>query len=129
MENCIFCKIVNGEIPCNKVYEDNYTLAFIDIDPIQPGQILVISKKHVETFEQLEKEDYHALMDTVKKAALKIKSEFKPLRVGVIIEGFEVDHAHVKVFPINSGDELRNLPSNPEIDHNALQQMAERLKI
>ncbi len=62
MANSIFTKIVNGEIPCHKVYEDDKILAFLDIHPIQPGHTLVISKKQVEFVWDLDESDYAALM-------------------------------------------------------------------
>jgi len=130
MMSTIFSKIISGEIPVYRIYEDEKTVAFMDIHPIKPGHVLVIPKVEVAAFEQLEEDDYQALMATVKLVAQKIKSVLKPLRVGVIIEGFEVEHAHVKVLPINSEKELRRLPETGEsADPEQLQQMAERLKI
>lgn len=124
----IFTKIVNGEIPAHKVYEDDFTLAFLDIRPIQTGQVLVITKQEFESFEELPEDIYLALMKTVQKVAKKIKAELKPLKVGVIIEGFEVPHVHVKLLPINSEEELRNTtPSSPSDDE--LAAMADKLKI
>ena len=57
MENCLFCKIINGEIPCDKVYEDEEILAFKDINPAAPVHILVIPKKHITSLAHMEKED------------------------------------------------------------------------
>ena len=57
MEDCLFCKIIKGEIPCNKVYEDSEILAFYDINPAAPIHILVIPKKHIKSLAQLEKDD------------------------------------------------------------------------
>ena len=126
----IFRKIVDGEIPSHKIYEDDNVLAFMDIHPIQPGHVLVIPKKEVETFEQLDDELYMQVMTVVKRVASKIKQELKPKRVGVIIEGFDVPHAHIKVLPINSEAELRHLPNmDEEPDHDALAKMAERLRL
>lgn len=125
----IFTKIIKGEIPSFKIYEDERTLAFLDIRPIQPGATLVVTKNQVETFEQLPDEDYQALMRTVKLVAMQIKEVLQPKRVGVIIEGFEVAHVHVKVLPINSETELRRLPASDEEPNFAeLEQMANKLK-
>jgi histidine triad (HIT) family protein len=126
----LFSRIISGEIPAHIVYEDELTLAFMDIHPIQKGHVLVVSKKEVESFEQLEHDDYHAVMETVQKVAKQIKKVLKPVRVGVIIEGFEVPHAHVKVFPINNETELRQFPNmESEPNHQELAEMAERIKI
>ena len=130
MEDSIFTKIINGEIPCHKVYEDDQTLAFIDINPIQPGMVLVVSKKQVDHIWDLPSEDYRAVMDTVGKVGQRLREVFADKqRVAVIVEGFEVPHAHVKVFPVNSEHEVRSLPKGDEPDHEALAEMAKKLAI
>jgi len=130
MSDSIFTKIINGDIPSFKVYEDDKTYAFMDIHPIQPGHVLVVTKNPIVTFEELPDEDYQALMATVKRIAVRIKEVFQPLRVGVIIEGFEVDHVHVKVFPINNEKELRRIPdSSKEPDMKKIESLAAKLKI
>lgn len=129
-EESIFTKIIKGEIPSHKIYEDELTYAFMDINPIQPGHVLVITKKQVETFEQLENEDYMALMTTVKKVAEKIREVYNPPRVGMLIEGFEVPHVHVKLVPIHNEVELRRIPDqHHEPDHEALAKEAAKLQI
>lgn len=132
MEKSLFTRIIEGEIPCHKVYEDDKTLAFMDIHPIQPGQVLVVPKMQTGHFFKLPDEDFTALMSTVKKVAKKLKDVFseKP-RIGVIIEGFDLpDHVHIKVFPAASGDELRHNPDmSAEPDHAALASMAEKLAL
>lgn len=130
MSDSVFTKIIKGEIPCHKVYEDEKTLAFMDINPIQPGMVLVVPKLQIGHFFELPDADYQALMLAVKKVARKLKEAFsdKP-RICVIIEGFELpDHVHVKVFPAANGDELRHVP-NPksEPDHAALSALAQKL--
>jgi histidine triad (HIT) family protein len=129
MEDSIFTKIIKGEIPCHKVYEDDKTLAFVDIYPIQPGMVLVVPKVQVDHLWDLAEEDYQALMATVKKVAGRLRAVFPDkARVGMIVEGFEVSHAHVKIFPINSGDELRALPDTArEPDHAAFAELAKKL--
>lgn len=115
MEDSIFTKIIRGDIPAYVVHQDERTFVCMDIFPIQTGAVVVVPKKQVDHFFDLEDDDYTALMLTVKQVAKRMKQVFKDAsRIGVIIEGFEVAHAHVKVFPINSGDDLRRLP---ETDH------------
>lgn len=103
----IFTKIINGDIPSIKVHEDEKTLAIMDINPIQQGQILVIPKSEVGFVWDLKPVDYQALMDTVRQAGISIRKVFpNKTHVGVMIEGLEVvDHAHVKVFPFSTADE------------------------
>lgn len=131
MEESIFTKIIRGEIPCHKVYEDATTFAFMDIHPIQPGHVLVVSKTQVANFYELADDDYQALMTTVKKVAKKLQSVFPDKkRIAVIIEGLDVDHVHVKLFPVDTGDELRHLPDETvDPDHAALAELAKKLSI
>lgn len=130
MQDSIFTKIIKGEIPCHKIYEDEKTLAILDIYPIQPGQVVVVPKKQVGFVWDLEDEDYTALMHTVKRVGMKLREVFSEKeRVGVMIEGLEVtDHAHVKVFPFSKG-EYRDLPTTNEPDHEELAKLAEKLRL
>ncbi len=128
-EDSIFTKIIRGEIPCHKVYEDALTLAFLDIHPIQPGHTLVISKKQVEFAWDLEDEDYLAVMATAKKVAHRLKQVFPDqTHVGMIIEGLDVPHVHLKVFPFSTDDEFHFKPDlTAEPDHAALAELASKL--
>lgn len=131
MSDSIFTKIINGEISSHKVYEDEHTLAFMDIHPIQPGQVLVISKRQVENFYELPDDEYQALMAMVKRVAQTQQQHFPAKRrIAVIIEGLDVPHVHVKVFPIDSGSELRTVPDmSVEPDHTALAALAQKLQM
>jgi histidine triad (HIT) family protein len=126
-EPSIFTKIINGEIPCHKVYEDDKTLAFLTINPSHTGHTLVISKAQVDHIWDLEQQDYQAVMATTQKVAQRIREVFQPKRVGVHIAGTEVPHAHVHVFPFNSEAEFWNKPSNADPDHAALAEIAKKL--
>ena len=130
MEESIFTKIIKGKIPAHKIYEDDKTLAFLDIHPVQPGMSLVVTKRQVEDFTQLTDEEFASLMTTVKKVALRLKQAFPDKkRVGIQIEGLDVPHVHVKLLPINTGEEFRTKPDmNAEPDHKTLAEMAEKLK-
>ncbi len=130
MEECIFCKIINVYIPCHKVYEDEKALAFLDIHPIQAGHTLVISKAHEPHFEKLDDEDYLAVMKAVKQIASKLKFVFASQRACVRVEGFDVPHAHVHVYPANSPDEFYGPKDrmDSEPDHGKLAETAERLR-
>lgn len=126
----IFTQIIKGTLPCHKIYEDDTTMAFLDIYPIQPGQVLVVPKKQVGFVWQLEPQEYQALMMTVQKVGQRLQQVFAgKSRVGVIIEGLDVtDHAHVKVFPFDTDDEFRHVPDRSlEPDQAALQAMAKKL--
>lgn len=129
MTDSIFTKMIQGEIPCHKVYEDEKTLAFLDIHPIQPGHTLVVSKAQVDHIWDLPQEDYLAMWNTVEKVAQRLRQVFpEKSRIAVIVEGLDVAHTHVKVFPINSDAEFRHSPDMQATpDHTALAQLAARL--
>ncbi|HUD10591.1 MAG TPA: HIT family protein [Candidatus Saccharimonadales bacterium] len=129
MTDSIFTKIIKGEIPSHKIYEDNKTFAFLDIHPIQPGHVLVVPKRQVEFVWDLSDEEYGALMATAKLVAQRIRSIFPDKsRVALLIEGLDVAHAHLKLFPFNTDTEFRNLPDmSAEPDHNELAKVAKQL--
>ena len=128
MNDSIFTKIIKGEIPCHKIYEDDKTFAFLDIHPKQPGHTLVISKKQVEFLWDLDEEDYLAVMRTVKKVAGRIQDVLAPPYVGEVVEGVGVPHAHVHVYPFSTVQEARFIPDqNADPDHDALAAMATKL--
>ncbi len=131
MEDSVFTKIIKGELPCHKVYEDARTFVFMSIQPIQPGQVVVVPKKQVENIWDLDPADYQALMATGQKVALKSREVFpdKP-KGGLIIEGLEVAHAHLKIFPFSLADEVRHEPDpSAQPDHPILAALAEKLRL
>lgn len=104
MDNCIFCKIINGEIPSNKVYEDDKVLAFHDINPVTPIHVLVIPKKHIESIIKLENsEDYEYVVSihkAINEVAKKLNIDEEGFRVVVNCGengGQEVKHLHYHV--------------------------------
>lgn len=128
MEASIFTKIINGDIPCHKIYEDDKTLAFLDIHPTRPGYVLVVPKQQVDHLWDLTSDDYQAVMLTVKKVANRIREVLQPVRVGIHVIGLDVPHAHVHVFPFSSADEYVMLPDASSVpDHAALAEVAKRL--
>jgi len=129
MSDSIFTKIIKGEIPSHKIYEDDKTFAFLDIHPIQPGHILVVPKRQVEYVWDLDEEDYRALMATAKLVAKRLREVFpEKSRVALLIEGLDVAHAHLKIFPFNTDSEFHNLPDmTTEPDRKELTNIAKRL--
>lgn len=125
----IFTKIIKGEIPSHKVYEDDKTFVFMDIHPIQPGHVLVVSKTPAETFLDLDKDDAAAFWSTVRKTGARLQEVFpEKRRIGLMIEGLDIAHVHAKLFPIDSGAEYRSEPNTSvEPDHEALAAMAKKL--
>ncbi|HEY1085901.1 MAG TPA: HIT family protein [Candidatus Saccharimonadales bacterium] len=130
MEDSIFTKIIHGEVPSHKIYEDEYTFAFLDIHPVQPGHVLVIPKKQVEFIWDLEKEDYTALMETVKKMGEHIRQAMAVPYVGIKVLGTDVPHAHVHLIPFSEPGQFHaHVDLAGEPDHESLAAMAEKLRI
>ncbi len=107
MEDSIFTKIIKGEIPCYKVYEDDTVFAMLDIDPLSDGHVLVFPKKQVDLLWDLDQDIYNHLMDVAKIIAEKIQNKLNPLRVGMVVEGFGVPHAHIHLVPLYDKDVLQ----------------------
>jgi histidine triad (HIT) family protein len=97
----IFTKIVNGEIPCHKILEDDRFLAFLDVMPLVEGHTLVIPKQEVDYIFDLEPELLGDLMKFAQKVAPAIKKAIPCKRIGVTVIGLEVPHAHVHLVPMN----------------------------
>lgn len=130
MQDSIFTKIIKGEIPSHKVYEDDRTLAFMDIHPAAEGHVVVVSKAQVEFVWDLTPDDYQALMDTVQKVALRLREVVGTPYVGQLVVGYDVPHAHAQLIPFTHPDEMKRVfgsePTEP--DHAALAELADRLR-
>lgn len=104
MSDCIFCKIVAGEIPAEKIYEDEFSVAFLDIHPKAPGHTLLIPKTHVQWFQDLPDEISDPLFRTAKKIARDIKEKFDAGYVRLGIVGTDVPHVHLHLVPQKLSD-------------------------
>jgi len=128
MDESIFTKIIKGEIPCHKVYEDADVLAFLDIHPVQPGHTLVIPKQQIEFVWEVDDELYAKVMLVSKMVATRLKQVLNTKYIGSQIVGVDVPHAHVHLIPFSTTAEFRNIPDmNAEPDHIALAKIAEEL--
>ncbi len=103
----IFTKIINGEIPCYKIAEDENYLAFLDVNPNAKGHTLCIPKQVVDKIFDMEETHYLGLMAFSRKIALAIEKAIPCKRVGMSVIGLEVPHAHVHLIPLNEMDEIR----------------------
>lgn len=130
MQDSIFTKIIKGEIPSHKIYEDELTYAFLDIHPITPGHTLVIPKKQVEFVWDLDEIDYQALQASVQKIARHMRETLNIPYVGEQIIGIDVPHAHIHLIPFRDISEYRHVPDmNSEPDHEALALIAAKLAL
>src|SRR4030042_6810715 len=127
-KNCIFCKIVIGEIPCYKIYEDEFSISFLDAFPSMKGQALVIPKKHLAPWLfNLEDETYCKLMLASKKVVKAVDKAMKPLKTGLMVEGLEMEHVHIKVLPFDKIG-FGNCPKKIEISKEEMMKISERIK-
>jgi histidine triad (HIT) family protein len=110
----IFTKIVNGEIPCYKIAEDDRYLAFLDINPLAKGHTLVIPKEEVDYIFDLEDDMLSGLNLFAKKVAKAIEKTVECERIGIAVIGLEVPHTHIHLVPINAIGDLSF--SNPKLE-------------
>ena len=102
----IFTKIINGEIPCYKIAENDDFFAFLDINPNAKGHTLVVPKKEVDKLFDLDEKTYNGLMDFSRKVALAIEKAVQCKRVGMTVIGLEVPHVHVHLIPLTSMNDI-----------------------
>ena len=103
----IFTKIINGEIPCYKIAEDDNFLAFLDVNPNAKGHTLCIPKQEINRLFEMEDDLYLGLMQFSKKIAIALEKTVPCKRIGMAVVGLEVPHAHVHLIPLNEMDEMR----------------------
>ncbi len=102
----LFSRIAAGEIPSYKVAEDDRHFAFLDINPVHPGHVLVIPKKETDYIFDLDDEEYAALMLFAKRVAKALKAAIPCRKVGVTVIGLDVPHTHVHLVPMDKGDDM-----------------------
>ncbi|WP_158728992.1 MULTISPECIES: HIT family protein [unclassified Flavobacterium] len=103
----IFTKIINGEIPCYKIAEDENFIAFLDVNPNANGHTLCIPKQEINKIFDMDDNLYLGLMQFSKKIAVALEKTVPCKRVGIAVVGLEVPHAHVHLIPLNEMDEMR----------------------
>ena len=97
--SCVFCEIVAGKSPASIVYQDDSVMAFMTICPTAPGEFLVIPKAHVDHFTDVDDETAKQIIVVAQRFGRRLRTAFKPLRVGLVVHGFGVAHAHILVVP------------------------------
>lgn len=110
----IFTKIIDGEIPSYKIAEDENNYAFLDINPLATGHTLVIPRKEVDYLFDLDEESYNKLFEFSKKVSKAIEKVITCKRLGVVVYGLDVPHAHIHLIPLQgTGNEINF--SNPKV--------------
>ncbi len=113
-KDCIFCKIVRGEAPCKKAYEDDNFIGFLDVNQVAEGKTLLIPKKHYKTLLDMPSSLGNEMLDALKKIALKLIEEGKAEGFNVLVNNFEVagqvvPHAHIHILPRKKDDGLKGM--------------------
>ncbi|MDQ7033210.1 MAG: HIT family protein [Desulfonauticus sp.] len=132
MEECIFCKIVKGEIPCAKIYETQNILAFLDIAPIHKGHTLVIPKEHFPTLLDLPAELGQELLETMQKVAKALQVTVKAEGINIGMNNFKpagqiVFHAHFHVIPRYANDGLKLWPQKSYENNEEMLDLAQQI--
>lgn len=133
MEDCIFCKIIAGKIPANKVYENGHSLAFLDINPVNKGHTLVVPKEHYTDLYALSSAVLHDMIDAVQKVAAAVKKGVAADGINIGMNngraaGQVVFHAHMHVIPRFSGDGLHHWPNKKYAD-GEINEVEEKIKM
>ena len=124
----IFTKIINGEIPCYKIAENDQFLAFLDVFPLVHGHILVVPKKETDYIFDIDDVELSAMMVFAKKIAKAQKAAVTCKRIGVAVIGLEVPHAHIHLVPMNTANDVNFTQAKIKPTAEELAEMAERIK-
>jgi len=113
-EECIFCKIVSGSVPCDKVWENERFLAFADIKPVGPGHTLIVPKKHFDKLVDLDKEASREYIESVQEVGRVLMKEFNADGFNIALNngksaGQVIDHVHFHILPRREGDNLKGV--------------------
>lgn len=133
MEDCIFCKIIDGKIPSAKVYEDDSIMGFLDIMPANKGHCLIVPKKHYETLLDIPDNDLANLIKATKKVAKALSLSIGNGSYNLIMNngkeaGQLVAHAHIHIVPRFKGDRLRIKWSHKKYEENEMKEMQEKIR-
>ena len=133
MSDCIFCKIIRGELPSYKVYEDENTLAFLDIRPVNAGHTLVVPKKHSHNIFDIAPEDWATLAEAARVISIAIEQALKADGVNIAMNNREhagqvVDHPHLHIIPRFKGDGLKLMPQRSYAENEA-EPVAEKIRV
>jgi histidine triad (HIT) family protein len=123
----IYTQVIKGELPSHRIYEDSKCIVFMDIHPVQPGHALVVPKKQIEFIWDLPENLYNHLWKIAHRVAEKQKEVLHPNRVGVIIDGAAVPHAHIQMIPLNGEYDLD--AKRADTNHDELHILAQKLKL
>ena len=125
----IFTKIINGEIPCHKIAEDDNYFAFLDINPVKAGHTLVVPKQEIDYIYDLDDESLAGLNVFAKKVAAAVKNACPCNRIGITVIGLEVAHAHIHLIPIDKLNDMSFEKPKMNPTQEELAKIAERIRL
>ena len=133
MDDCIFCKIVDGKIPSAKVYEDAKVIGFLDIMPANKGHCLIVPKKHAQTLMEMNEDDLIAVIKTAKRVAKALSLSFGNGSFNIVMNngkeaGQLVNHAHIHIIPRFQKDRLRLKWSHLKYEGDEIKEYAEKIR-
>ncbi len=126
-DDCVFCRIVAGTAPAHKLWEDKHFLAFLDHRPIMPGHLLIVPKDHHSYLFDMSRRDYDAILDRLHRLEPPLRNVMQAKRIGVLIEGFGVDHVHVHMIPITEKGQI-NRPGRADVTDEEFRAVAEKIR-
>jgi|TARA_B110000240_G_scaffold144024_1_gene159376 histidine triad (HIT) family protein len=124
----IFSKIIRGEIPCYKIAENEEFFAFLDISPLAKGHVLIVPKREVDKYFDLNSEEMYGINLFAKGIALAIENAIPCKRVGVAIVGLEVPHAHIHLIPLNSVEDINFERQKLKLSQEEFEEIAEAIR-
>ncbi len=130
MDNCVFCNIVSGKIPCYQVWEDEKYLAFLTISPHQRGHTLLIPKKHTDYLFDLDDSDIAEIVVRAKPIASALKQAFMPKtgKIGLMVAGMGVPHVHLHLIPMDSEKDLSFSSACHNVDEHEFEENLKKAK-
>ena len=124
----IFSKIIRGEIPCYKIAENEEFFAFLDISPLAKGHVLIVPKREVDKYFDLNSEEMYGINLFAKGIAFAIENAIPCKRVGVAIVGLEVPHAHIHLIPLNSVEDINFERQKLKLSQEEFEEIAEEIR-
>lgn len=124
----IFSRIINGEIPCYKIAEDENYFAFLDINPLAKGHTLVVPKKEADYIFDINDSEHAGLWNFAKKISHAIRQAIPCKRIGIAVIGLEVPHAHIHLIPINNVSDMNFAMPKLQLSKEELESVAEKIR-
>ncbi len=124
----VFSRIINGEIPCYKIAEDERCFAFLDISPLAKGHTLVIPKKETDYIFDIGQDDYEHLWSFAKTVAAAVEKAVECKRIGIAVIGLEVPHAHIHLIPMNRVSDMNFANPKLSLPAEEMAEIANRIK-